>query len=441
MKTYSYSRLSMFRQCPRRYFYRWVIKAKPIAIPQSIELFLGLRLHEAMKFLYQHHAAGLVPTVGEVAAEFHRRWRELWSDAISLGTKGHTADSVLAVGERAIRDFYARRQPFTDDRTVGLEQPVNVWLDAAGHARITGRLDRLSKSANGYVITDYKSGARLPAVQELESDDQLWLYALVVRQGFPPGQRVMLRWEFLRFDGETTLMPTDEQLENVRQRTLDIIAEIEAKPADADAFPFRTGPLCDSCPFQHVCPARRHLYEVRIMPECAPTMADAALLVDQWVDAETERTAAGRELHAIEERIEVIKTRLTLVAEQEGLARFFGSRGWGEVGVTVKDEMIPPRKTHEPDTSAALEKTLRASAWWQNVSALDRHALVRILNDDHGGDADLRALIAAASVPNRAIQLRLKVAKQPRRLPTPAPALPNTPPTPPPEPSHEETRP
>ena len=200
MKTYSYSRLSMYRQCQRRYFFRWVQKTKPIVIPQSAELFLGNRLHEAMAFLYRNHATGLMPPLDEVLADFNARWETGWSDTIDLGIKGHTAESVKAVGERAVRDYFARRHPFMDDRTVGLEQPVSFVLDAETRFRIMGRLDRLSKVADGYVITDYKSGARLPTVKDIERDDQLWLYSLVIGHGLPTGERVHLRWEFLRFD-------------------------------------------------------------------------------------------------------------------------------------------------------------------------------------------------------------------------------------------------
>ena len=34
-----------------------------------------------------------------------------------------------------------------------------------------------------------------------------------------------------------------------------------------------------------------------------------------------------------------------------------------------------PRKTMEPDKAAELEQRLRSSQWWNQVSAIDRHAL------------------------------------------------------------------
>ena len=132
MKTYSYSRLALYKQCPRKFYFKVIAKAKPLLIPQSAELFLGNRLHETMAFLHRNHASGLMPTVDEVLAKFDARWAAEWTDAIDLGQKGHTAASIKAVGNRAVRDYYARRQPFTDERTVGIEQPVSLWLDSAG---------------------------------------------------------------------------------------------------------------------------------------------------------------------------------------------------------------------------------------------------------------------------------------------------------------------
>lgn len=52
---------------------------------------------------------------------------------------------------------------------------------------------------------------------------------------------------------------------------------------------------------------------------------------------------------------------LTLIAEQEGLAKFFVDRG--EVAVAVKDELIPPGKTQEPEKAAAFEEAMWAPQW------------------------------------------------------------------------------
>ena len=73
MKTYSYSRLALYKQCPRKFYFKVIAKAKPLLIPQSAELFLGNRLHETMAFLHRNHASGLMPTVDEVLAKLDAR--------------------------------------------------------------------------------------------------------------------------------------------------------------------------------------------------------------------------------------------------------------------------------------------------------------------------------------------------------------------------------
>ena len=101
--------------------------------------------------------------------------------------------------------------------------------------------------------------------------------------------------------------------------------------------------------------AHEKLFKMKMITRC------------KWVDTEAERKAAATALKAVEARIGVIKDALTFVAEQKGLAKFFGDRG--EIAVTVKDKLVPPRKTHEPEKAAELEEALRASAWWQELSS------------------------------------------------------------------------
>ena len=61
---------------------------------------------------------------------------------------------------------------------------------------------------------------------------------------------------------------------------------------------------------------------------------DGRRLLGTWTNSKTERKAAAAALKAVEARIDTIKDSLTIVAEQEEVAKFVGERG--EVAVAVK---------------------------------------------------------------------------------------------------------
>jgi putative RecB family exonuclease len=51
MTIYSHSRLSCYEQCPRKYKLQYIDRIK-IEVKETIELFLGKRVHETLKKLY-----------------------------------------------------------------------------------------------------------------------------------------------------------------------------------------------------------------------------------------------------------------------------------------------------------------------------------------------------------------------------------------------------
>jgi putative RecB family exonuclease len=52
MSVYSHSRLSCYEQCPQKYKLKYLDKVKT-EVEQSIEAFLGSRVHETLEKLYQ----------------------------------------------------------------------------------------------------------------------------------------------------------------------------------------------------------------------------------------------------------------------------------------------------------------------------------------------------------------------------------------------------
>lgn len=58
MAVYSHSRLDTFRQCPRKFYYRYIAKIPLEDEPEQIAPFLGSRVHDALEHLYRQAGNG-----------------------------------------------------------------------------------------------------------------------------------------------------------------------------------------------------------------------------------------------------------------------------------------------------------------------------------------------------------------------------------------------
>lgn len=164
MASWSWSRLSLHAQCPRRYWHRYLDRTKALIMATSADLFFGLRIHEALRHIYERQRDGIVPTEDEVVARFRERWdalRPTGERALEFRANELQEPETVALGERLIREFVRATLPFDQDRTVDREVNLSVVLDADG-TRFGGRADRIAVRPDGtWVITDYKNTGRL----------------------------------------------------------------------------------------------------------------------------------------------------------------------------------------------------------------------------------------------------------------------------------------
>lgn len=250
MPVYSHSRLSSFENCPRQFYFRYVEKV-PVET-ESIEAFLGKRVHEVIERLNRFVERGMVPSLGKVLARFRALWDEHFdSDRVRIVRAENPPEAYRESGERCLRNHYGRHYPFDADETLGIEQHVAFALDDAGRYRMQGIVDRIARARDGAIeIHDYKTGRFVPSQQALDQDRQLALYqiALAPRYGDAP---VRLVWHYLLRDQTRVSTRTPEQLDRLRAETAARIDEIEAERS----FEPRPSTLCSWCEFRTICPA------------------------------------------------------------------------------------------------------------------------------------------------------------------------------------------
>lgn len=269
---YSHSRISSFENCPKQFEFRYVQKIESAF--ESIEAFVGKRVHEVFERLYLFAGRGLLPGIEKVVDRYHKLWEDAYDgERVRVVREGASLDSYRALGERCVRGYYLRHYPFDQGETLGLEKRIVFPLDADGRYRVQGVIDRISRAQDGAIeVHDYKTGARVPSQRNLDEDRQLALYQLGLAREFGTDTPFRLVWHYVAKDVTRVSTRTRDELDALRQRTIERIDEIES----ATRYAPRKSALCDWCEYRTICPAFATSTAIGTGPDADPTPATRA---------------------------------------------------------------------------------------------------------------------------------------------------------------------
>lgn len=256
---YSHSRLSSFEDCPKKFEFRYVLKVPSES--ESIEGFVGKRVHEVLERLYGFVARDMVPSLGKVIERYRAFWEEHYDPSrVRIVRTENDAAYYRELGEQCLGNYYRRFYPFDGDETVALEERVLFALDDAKEYRIQGFIDRIVRAKDGAIeIHDYKTSARVPSQNKLDRDRQLALYQMGLAERFGVDRPMRLVWHYLAPNQTRLSTRTPEQLEALRDETIALIDRIRVETT----WEPRTSPLCRWCEFADICPAQADRREAR----------------------------------------------------------------------------------------------------------------------------------------------------------------------------------
>ena len=191
---YSHSRLSSFEDCPKKFEYRYILKVPTQT--ESIEGFVGKRVHEVLERLYRFTADGQVPSLGKVVERFRLWWDEHYDPArVRIVRTENGPAHYRELGEHCLGNYYRRFYPFDADETLALEERVAFSLDGAKRYRMQGFVDRVVRAKDGAIeIHDYKTSARVPSQGRLDRDRQLALYQMGLAKRYGKDRPMRLVW-------------------------------------------------------------------------------------------------------------------------------------------------------------------------------------------------------------------------------------------------------
>ncbi len=326
MVTVSHSKLNTFQQCPKKYKFKYIDKAET-DISTTIEGYMGDKVHRALEKLYKDLQFMKLNEEQELIYFYNDIWYNEWDDNILIVKDQYSSENYRAKGEKMIRDFYNRKYPFDQEKTLGLETQFYYDLDDEHNIHI--RIDRLAQKEQGvYEIHDYKTSSNLPTQEEADRDRQLAIYSMGVKEKYPDAKEVVLVWHYLGFDKEIRSKRTDEEREELRKDVLSIIKEIQ----EEKEFNTQRSALCDYCEYQKICPLWKHLFEAK---KKNFKDDDGVKLVDRYALLKEKEDLVKRKLEEASKDIEDF-------AEQKNVKSIFGSEQM--VTLWSKNVMKAPRK-------------------------------------------------------------------------------------------------
>lgn len=249
MTIYSHSRLSTFEQCQLKFKYRYIDKI--ISKTQSIEAFLGKMVHDTLEWLYfKTSQENIIPSIDKIIEYYANRWETSDNENIVIIKKGLTKKDYFNKGVKFILDYYGKHAPF-EEKTIGIEKRIVIELSESEGHKIQGFIDRLvhNPKKDEYEIHDYKTGNFLPKKEKFDTDRQLALYSIGVKELFGKDKNVVLVWHYLAHNIKICSQRTNEQLEQLKKEILELITKIEST---TEFIPNKSA-LCDWCEYKEMC--------------------------------------------------------------------------------------------------------------------------------------------------------------------------------------------
>lgn len=328
MATYSHSRITTYENCPYAYKLKYLDKKKP-EIPTTIEAFMGDLVHRTLEKLYKDKKFKKLVSKATLLKFYKDTWEKEYSDDILIVKDGLKADNYKKMGMKFVEDYYNRMKPFDQITILGLETQDRMTLPDGNQWHV--RIDKLGCDSDGnYFVCDYKTNARMKDQEEADSDRQLAMYSIWVKDKFKDAKSVKLIWHMLAFNKDAISERTEEQLEKLQNEIVERIKEIE----NAKEFPTNVTALCNYCGFKSECPSFKHQVELDKKESIKEFKEDEGVkLVDEF--SEVKKT-----LSEFNKKEEEFKEKLIQYAKQFGIDIVYGSNM--KCSVKEFDKLVMP---------------------------------------------------------------------------------------------------
>ena len=372
MTIYSHSRLEAFKKCPLKYKFNYIDKIK--RKEEGIEAFLGSRFHGVMEKIYKDLPFRKY-SLDELLDIYKDNWDKKYHDKIIIAKKERKAKDYKEIGKKFIEDYYTRYYPFNQGKVLGIERIVMIPLDDKGEYRLRGYIDRIDQTGDGtYEIHDYKTSKSLPEQNKMDEDRQLALYQIGVQNMWNDVGSVELVWHYVAFDKEIRSKRTEEELNELKRDTIDLIQKIETT---RDFLP-NESILCGWCYYKDICPLFKHQYMVGSLPANKYLKDSGVKLVNKFAKLNDKKKSYQVKIKEIDEELEKIKEAVIQYAGNIGVEVVTGSDHQLKI-ISSEKINVPGKGTKERES---LMKLLSQLNKLEEVSAFDAAELKRVIKEE-----------------------------------------------------------
>ncbi len=369
MTKYSPSRIAAYHNCPLKYKYSYIDKLEKLE--ESIEAFMGSRVHSALEELYKKKKFGILMSIEELIETYNSEWEKHSNKDLRITRKELKQENYKQMGENFLKEYYTRYYPFDSEKTIGLEMQISFNFEYKGKKyEIFGIIDRLAKNENVYEIHDYKTSNTLPTLEAIKEDKQLSIYSIGLKDTFQNVEEVELIWHYLAFDEELRLRRTNEELETLKKHIAETIDEIESK--QTNDFKPKPSKLCEWCEYARFCPMQKHLYETEKMPANEFLKEEGVTLVNKYIALSGQKAEFNTK---VEQDLENLKEALLAYAEKNNLQVISGSTH----KIRIYDYEQFSFQQDSPERKE-IEEFLEKEGLLEKFKKIDYYAIARSLN-------------------------------------------------------------
>jgi len=237
------SSASTFRQCPRRWQLRYIDK---LPDPKGEAAVLGTFVHEILEHLLTLQSDRRSIDAAKKIA------RDLWDqmpddeDFQALCLNDDDAKGFMWKAWRLIEHYFAIEDPTRVD-VLRAEQELAVEIEGVP---FFGIVDLTEQVSDGIRVVDYKTG-KTPNSRFVDDKlSQVWLYAAALAEQEVEVSEVRLMYlSSGSIDRSIDARAVTKAVSSHRQTWDDLCQAI-----DTQKFPYKTGPLCNWCPYLDHCP-------------------------------------------------------------------------------------------------------------------------------------------------------------------------------------------
>lgn len=342
----SYSALDTYQNCPLKYKFKNIDRIKE---PKSKEAVFGTLIHATMKFI---HKPGLLsPPLEQALDYFSRNWNS------SVFENEMEERSAFSQGVSMLQEYYKKNDPSAFN-IVDLESMFQIEIGENENKHIvSGVIDRIDKTEEGYEIIDYKTAKKMPSQEKVDNDIQLSIYLKAFLSRYPKEienlDKIKVSLYYLKHGVKLTSARNLNQLKTSEQLFLDVIKLIGEEKFDPNI-----SPLCDWCGYQKLCPMWKHKFkEVRKIDT-----EEINESIGEFIKLKSESGIIKNKMAELQEKI-------SQYMDQEGVERVFSENG--VIARTL-------RKTYKYDEEK-LRAILEPLDKWEDVLKVDGTALKNIL--------------------------------------------------------------